>query len=79
MIDCASRTVGLTAVDLLTCPDLLAAANEEFVQRTGGGVGGEHWVAPLCDYDPPLNFRWPEYVTTARGEDWCIPTQPQVG
>lgn len=74
MIDCASRTVGLTAVDLLTRADLLASAREEFVQRTGGGVGGKDWVAPLCDYDPPLHFRWPEYVTTARGEDWCIPT-----
>ena len=32
------------------------------------------WIAPLCDYDPPVNFRWPEYVTTPRGRDWWIPS-----
>ena len=50
------------------------AAMDEFVTRTGGGIGGSNWIAPLCDYDPPINFRWPEYVTTARGRDWWIPS-----
>jgi aminobenzoyl-glutamate utilization protein B len=33
-------------------------------------------VGPLlpADFVPPVDLRWPEYVTTARGEEWCIPT-----
>ena len=54
------------------------AAKDEFVDRTGGGIGGSNWIAPLCDYEPPIHFRWPEYVTTPRGRDWWIPTQPQT-
>lgn len=53
---------------------MLARAQEEFRERTGGGIGGDSWVAPLSDYEPPLNFRWPEYVETARGREWVIPT-----
>ena len=42
----------------------------------GGGIGGSKWVAPLlpADFEPPIGFRWPEYVTTARGVEWWIPT-----
>ena len=72
MIECAAKTVGLTIVDLLTRPDLLDAARKEFLRRTGGGRGGEHWQPPLCDYSPPIHFRWPEYVTTARGTHWWM-------
>ncbi|MHA1528949.1 MAG: hypothetical protein ACTSVG_08005 [Alphaproteobacteria bacterium] len=44
---------------------------------TGGGIGGEHWRAPFFDATPPpVDCRWPEYVTTVRGEEWCIPVQP---
>jgi metal-dependent amidase/aminoacylase/carboxypeptidase family protein len=67
MIDVAAKTIALTVVDLLTLPALLAAAREEFAWRTGGGVGGTKWLAPLCDYPPPIDFRWPEYVTPPRG------------
>jgi aminobenzoyl-glutamate utilization protein B len=31
---------------------------------------------PLCDCEPPIHFRWPEYVTTERGEEWWIPAMP---
>ena len=72
MIECAAKTVGLTIVDLLTRPDLMDAARKEFLRRTGGGRNGEHWQAPLCDYPPPVHFRWPEYVTTARGTHWWM-------
>ncbi|MFZ9627887.1 MAG: amidohydrolase [Ilumatobacteraceae bacterium] len=72
-IECAARTVGATIVDLLTDPEGLAEARREFEQRTGGGVGGTDWLAPLCDYDPPIHHPWPEYVTTARGYEWWIP------
>ena len=73
MIDCASKTIGCTVLDLLTDADLLTAATREFEQRTGGGIGGSNWQSPLCDYDPPIDFRWPEYITTERGRQWWIP------
>jgi aminobenzoyl-glutamate utilization protein B len=73
MIEVAAKTLAFTALDLLEQPETLRAAKAEFVERTGGGIGGSKWIAPLCDYDPPLAFRWPEYVTTARGTDWVIP------
>ncbi len=72
MIDCAAKTIGLTVVDLVTRPELRAAAQAEFERRTGGGVGGTSWQGPLCDYPPPIHFRWPEYVTTERGRHWCL-------
>jgi aminobenzoyl-glutamate utilization protein B len=70
----AARAVALTLVDLLTDPALLAAARAEFVDRTGGGIGGDAWVAPLLapDFQPPIDLRWPEYVTTVRGAEWWI-------
>ena len=59
----------------MTKPDLLAAAKTEFEQRTGGGIGGSTWIAPQHPRDlrPPIDARWPEYVTTTRGEEWWIP------
>jgi len=74
MVICAAKTVALAALRLLEDGKAREAAMDEFVTRTGGGVGGSNWIAPLCDYDPPINFRWPEYVTTARGRDWWIPS-----
>ncbi|MFQ5955834.1 MAG: amidohydrolase, partial [Kiloniellales bacterium] len=73
---CAARCIGATLVDLLTRPEELDKARAEFVERTGGGVGGSKWVAPLLpkDFQAPVHLRWPEYVTTARGEEWWIPT-----
>ena len=76
MVRCAAKTLSLSALRLLEDHGLRGEAMDEFVRRTGGGVGGSEWIAPLCDYDPPIHFRWPEYVTTARGRDWWIPTQP---
>ena len=70
MTEVAAQVIAMTVLDCLTNPDLLAEAQAEFRER----IATEH-IAPLCDYDPPLTFRWPEYVTTARGEDWVIPTQ----
>lgn len=76
-IICASKTIGCTLVDLLTRPALLHRAREEFLERTGGGVGGNAWIPPLCDYEPPLDFPWPDYVTDANGmRRWWIPTLP---
>lgn len=72
----AAKTMALTMVDLATKPGALAACKAEFDERTGGGVGGKDWVGPLlpADFDPPVDLRWPEYVKTARGEEWTFPT-----
>ncbi|WP_243613168.1 amidohydrolase [Shimia aestuarii] len=75
MMETAAQVLALTALDCLTNPALLEEAQAEFKARTGGGIGGTDWLAPLCDYTPPLDARWPEYITTARGEDWVIPTR----
>ena len=74
-IQTAAKAIGATLIDLFTDASLLAHARQEFVDRTGGGVGGERWQAPLLpkDFPVPHRLRWPEYVTTARGEEWCIP------
>lgn len=74
MIFTASKTVGLTIIDLLTKPEVLKAAQKEFEERTGGGINGNKWLPPLCDYEPPIHFRWPEYITTKRAQnEWVIP------
>jgi aminobenzoyl-glutamate utilization protein B len=78
MIFSASRCIAGTLMDLLMRPEILEKANAEFVERTGGGIGGEKWIAPLLpeDFKPPVHFRWPEYIKTSRGEEWWIPTEP---
>jgi aminobenzoyl-glutamate utilization protein B len=54
----------------------LKKAQDEFRERTGGGVRGSKWVGPLLprDFDTVVDMRWPEYITTSRGEEWWIPT-----
>src|SRR5215216_268252 len=71
----AGRTIAGTLVDLLTKPEELAKAQAEFRERTGGGIGGDKWVAPLLpkDFPPPVDLRWPEYIQTVRGEEWWVP------
>jgi aminobenzoyl-glutamate utilization protein B len=72
----AGKTIAATLVALYTTPEELDKAQAEFRQRTGGGVGGSKWVAPLLpkDFTPPVHLRWPEYVQTPRGQEWWIPT-----
>ena len=71
----AGKTIAATLLDLATQPDELAKAKAEFTERTGG-IGGKSWVGPLLPREivPPVDLRWPEYVTTPRGEEWTIPT-----
>ena len=75
----AGKTIAATIVDLIASPEELKRAGSEFVERTGGGVEGSDWVAPLLprDFRPAVDLRWPEYVQTPRGEEWWIPT-PQA-
>jgi aminobenzoyl-glutamate utilization protein B len=72
----AAKTIAGTALDLIEQPAELARAKAEFAERTGGGIGSDKWVAPLlpADFFPPIDLRWPEYVTTERGEEWWLPT-----
>ncbi|MGH7919536.1 MAG: amidohydrolase [Candidatus Dormibacteraceae bacterium] len=76
----AGRTIAATFVDLLTTPDEIQKARTEFEERTGGGVGGTRWSAPLlpATFDAPIDLPWPEYVRTVRGEEWSLPT-PAAG
>jgi aminobenzoyl-glutamate utilization protein B len=71
-----AKTIAATLLDLLTEPALLQHAQDEFRDRTGGGIGGTKWVAPLLpkDFAPPVDLRWPEFIQTTRGEEWWIPT-----
>ena len=71
----AARCISATIIDLLSDPDALTAARREFEERTGGGLGGSEWVAPLLpsDFAAPIGFNWPEYVTTERGASWYVP------
>ncbi len=73
-LDVTGQVIGMTIVDLLSDGHSLKAAQAEFVERTGGGKGGTKWIPPLCDYAPPLDFKWPEYIETVRGREWVVPT-----
>ncbi len=79
MIATAAKTIAATILDLMGNGDLLARAQAEWRERTGGGIGGTKWLAPLlpADFRVPLDFRWPEYVTTPRGEEWWIPARQE--
>ncbi|SHG83714.1 aminobenzoyl-glutamate utilization protein B [Cognatiyoonia sediminum] len=76
MVQVAAKVLATSALRLLEDEVARDAAMTEFKDRTGGGIGGSKWVAPLCDYEPPINFAWPEYVETPRGRDWHIPSMP---
>ena len=75
-VQVAGKTIAGTLLDLLTRPDTLAAARAEFSERTGGA----RFIAPLLprEFVAPIDYRWPEYVTTARGTDWWIPAAPEL-
>lgn len=78
----AGKTIAGTALDLLTNPEELKRAKAEFEERTGGGVGGTNWTAPLLsrDFVPPVDLPWPAYVTDGSGETvWHLPTPNQAG
>ncbi|MEO0750466.1 MAG: amidohydrolase [Pseudomonadota bacterium] len=72
MVETAARVLARGALRVLLDEDLRARAWAEFDTRTGGGVGGAEWSAPLAEYAPPLEFAWPEYVETVRGRHWHV-------
>ena len=69
MVQTAAKILACSALRILEDAEARDAAMLEFKKRTA-----EAPIPPLCDYDPPIHFRWPEYVTTARGRDWWIPS-----
>jgi aminobenzoyl-glutamate utilization protein B len=74
----AARVIGATLVELAEDGEALRRCQAEFRERTGGGIGGTKWMAPLLprDFPAPIHFRWPEYVETVRGREWSLPTPP---
>ena len=72
MVQVAARLLARGALRVLSDAPLRARAWAEFEARTGGGVGGTDWIAPLADYPAPLGFAWPEYVETVRGRQWHL-------
>jgi aminobenzoyl-glutamate utilization protein B len=72
----AAKVIGATLVELAADREGLARCQAEFRERTGGGIGGSRWMAPLLprDFPPPIHFRWPEYVETVRGREYTLPT-----
>ena len=71
----AGKTIAATLIDLLTQPADLAHCKAEFVERTGGGIGGDGGSAHSSRrLRRPDDLPWPEYVTTPSGEEWFLPT-----
>ena len=75
-VQVAGKTIAGTLIDLLTRPETVAAARAEFAERTAGAC----FIAPLLpqDFAAPIDYRWPEYITTARGADWWIPAAAEL-
>jgi aminobenzoyl-glutamate utilization protein B len=65
----AGRTIAGTILDLMTDSEALAGAKREFEERKAKSDDPNPW----CDYPPPIDFPWPEYVETPRGREWWIP------
>lgn len=78
MWETGAKAVAASFIALLEDPAKLAACRAEFEDRTGGGVGGSRWLAPLLPkgFAAPIHHRWPEYVDTPRGREWTIPDAP---
>jgi aminobenzoyl-glutamate utilization protein B len=68
-VETAAKTVSGAMLDLLTSPAGLARAAAEFRSRKAEAADPQPW----CDYPPPIDFPWPEYVETPRGREWWIP------
>ena len=65
----AGKTIAGTIIDLMTDKAALARAGAEFAERKAKAEDPHPW----CDYAPPIDFPWPEYVETPRGREWWIP------
>ncbi len=68
-VACAGRTIAATILDLIGDRAALSRARREFDERKGRAGDGSPW----CDYPPPIDFPWPDYVETPQGRRWWIP------
>jgi aminobenzoyl-glutamate utilization protein B len=68
-VACAAKTIAGTILDLMSDRAALSAAKREFTGR----LEQESDRKPWCDYPPPLDFPWPNYVETRNGRQWWIP------
>ncbi|MFK7940871.1 MAG: amidohydrolase [Roseovarius sp.] len=69
MVQVAARVLARAALRVLCDETTRRAAWDEFeTRRADHGA-----IAPLCDYPPPIDFAWPEYVETPRGRSWHLP------
>lgn len=63
----AGKTVAGTFLDLLTRPEMLAAAKAEFDER----VAAEPMPALLpADFEPPIDLPWPDYAGAGDDRRW---------
>ncbi len=71
-INTAGKAISGTMLDLATDPAKLKKCWDEFKIRTS-----ERMEEPLLspDLEPPIDLRWPEYITTPRGREWWIPPE----
>ena len=74
VIFCAGKVIAGTLIDLLASPNILSDARSEFQERRAR--------TPLPallpgDFTAPVDYRWPEYVTTPRGREWWIPANSE--
>jgi hypothetical protein len=74
-----AQTIAATAVQLIEDPHLLATTRAEFEERRAGA--DERLREPLLprDFEAPIELPWPEYVQTARGLEWTLPTTEYFG
>ncbi|HLF21282.1 MAG TPA: amidohydrolase, partial [Aestuariivirga sp.] len=68
-VETAARTIAGTILDLMTDGVALKRAQDEFKNRKAQSADPGPW----CDYPPPIDFPWPDYVETRRGREWWIP------
>jgi len=66
---CAAKVLSLSAVELLLRPKLLKEAKAEFLERKRRR--DEKPLLPV-GLKPPIELRWPEWVSRP-GEEWWIP------
>jgi aminobenzoyl-glutamate utilization protein B len=68
-VEAAGKTIAGTVLDLMSDQAALKRAQDEFRKRKAQSTDSGPW----CDFDPPIDFPWPEYVVTPRGREWWIP------
>jgi aminobenzoyl-glutamate utilization protein B len=68
-VETAGKTIAATILELMADPAALDRAGAEFAARKASAADPDPW----CDYAPPIDFPWPEYVETPRGREWWIP------